>query len=85
VGKASGGTGRGFNWSAARAVLQAAGAADGKKNVILAGGLHAENVAEAIETLAPWGVDVASGVEAVPGRKDPQRLERFLAAARAKD
>lgn len=83
VGKASGGTGRGFNWSAARAVLQTVRGANGKMNVILAGGLHAENVSEAIQILEPWGVDVASGVEAAPGRKDPQRLERFIAAARA--
>jgi phosphoribosylanthranilate isomerase len=83
VGKASGGTGRGFNWNAARTVLQAACAAHRKRNVILAGGLHAENVPEAIRILAPWGVDVASGVEAAPGRKDPGKLERFIAAARA--
>jgi phosphoribosylanthranilate isomerase len=82
VGKASGGTGRGFNWNAARTVLQSA-CVTHKMNVILAGGLHAENVPEAIRTLAPWGVDVASGVEAAPGRKDPGKLERFIAAARA--
>ena len=41
------------------------------------------NVAAAIEVLKPWGVDVASGVEAEPGRKDPERLRRFIAAARS--
>jgi phosphoribosylanthranilate isomerase len=82
VGKATGGTGRGFNWTAARAVFQSACVTHKKLNIILAGGLHAENVPEAIRTLAPWGVDVASGVEAAPGRKDPTKLERFIAAAR---
>jgi phosphoribosylanthranilate isomerase len=50
---------------------------------ILSGGLTPENVADGIATLDPWAVDVASGVEASPGIKDPQRLEAFLAAAGA--
>ena len=42
--------------------------------LIAAGGLNPDNVAEAIRTLTPWGVDVATGVEAAPGRKDPARV-----------
>jgi len=80
-GGASGGTGKPFDWgSTAEAVRQAQQETGGK--VIIAGGLHAENVAAAIKAFAPWGVDVASGVEAAPGRKDPGKLKAFIAAAR---
>jgi phosphoribosylanthranilate isomerase len=75
VGQASGGTGVTFDWKAARSVLE--GAADGLR-VIVAGGLRPENVAEAIRELRPWGVDVVTGVEASPGRKDPEKLAAFL-------
>ena len=79
VGDATGGTGISFDWNAARAVLTNAGE---QLNVIVAGGLRPDNVAEAIRRLAPWGVDVASGVEETPGRKSPEKLAAFIKSAR---
>ncbi|HTW75922.1 MAG TPA: phosphoribosylanthranilate isomerase [Steroidobacteraceae bacterium] len=76
---AAGGTGRTLDWPRAHDVLAEEA---GTLRIILAGGLTAENVAEAIQTLRPWGVDVASGVEFRPGRKDPVRVECFISAAR---
>ncbi len=79
IGEVSGGSGVSFDWKAARVTL--AEAAGGLK-VIVAGGLREENVAEAIARLNPWGVDVASGVEVVPGKKSAERLAGFIRAAR---
>jgi phosphoribosylanthranilate isomerase len=84
VGSAGGGTGRSFDWAAAHAVWSSARHAAGREiDLIVAGGLRPENVAEAIQALHPWGVDVASGVESSPGRKDPLTLKRFIENARA--
>jgi len=82
VGPALGGIGVSFDWDAARATLAEAGT--GLK-LIVAGGLRAENVADAIRRLNPWGVDVASGVEESPGRKSPEKLAAFIRAARDTD
>ena len=70
-----GGSGRSFNWSAAEGVAE-------QNNVLLAGGLKSENVQAAISQLAPWGVDVSSGVE-TDGIKDPKLIKTFIEAVRA--
>ncbi len=70
------GSGQTFDWALADDVPT------GMK-LVVAGGLNADNVADAINAASPWGVDAASGVEASPGRKDPVRLKDFIAAARA--
>jgi phosphoribosylanthranilate isomerase len=80
VGNAGGGTGVAFDWNSARSVLDEA--ADQLK-VIVAGGLRPENVKEAIRELHPWGVDVVSGVEMSPGRKDPEKMIKFLRLAKS--
>jgi phosphoribosylanthranilate isomerase len=79
IGSAGGGTGVAYDWTAARVVFSSA--PDGLK-LIVAGGLDPRNVATAIAELNPWGVDVSSGVEACPGRKDPALVEAFLKSAR---
>ncbi|HUD24003.1 MAG TPA: phosphoribosylanthranilate isomerase [Acidobacteriaceae bacterium] len=80
VGADTGGTGMVFDWAAASATFSSA--PDGI-HLIVAGGLNPQNVALAIAQLGPWGVDVSSGVEASPGRKDPLLLARFIENARA--
>lgn len=79
---AVGGTGVAFDWRAASQTLFRNSPA--QKPRIAAGGLNPSNVAEAIETLHPWGVDAVSGVEIAPGRKDPAKVRAFIANARAK-
>ncbi|HEV2445614.1 MAG TPA: phosphoribosylanthranilate isomerase [Candidatus Sulfopaludibacter sp.] len=76
---AVGGTGIAFDWTTARETLFRRSA---RMKMVAAGGLNPENVAEAIATLRPWGVDVVSGVEAEPGRKDPIKVRSFVAVAR---
>ena len=77
---AVGGTGIPFDWAhASETLFQNAK----ERKLIAAGGLTPDNVAEAIHTLRPWGVDVVSGVESSPGRKDPAKVKRFLANARS--
>jgi phosphoribosylanthranilate isomerase len=77
---AVGGTGVAFDWDAARGLIFDA---EGPMKFIAAGGLTPENVAEAIATLRPWGVDVVSGVESAPGRKDAAKVRAFIERARA--
>ncbi len=71
-----GGEGRAFNWNIARAA---------KKYglVILAGGLTSGNVGQAIEVVRPYAVDVSSGVESSPGKKDPHKMQLFIQTAKA--
>jgi phosphoribosylanthranilate isomerase len=74
--KRRGGTGTVVDWTQASALAQ-------RRRIVLAGGLTPENVAHAIEEVHPFGVDVSSGVEDAPGVKDPDKVARFLANARA--
>jgi phosphoribosylanthranilate isomerase len=78
--QAQGGTGIRFDWQAASKSVVAAAP---HLRIVVAGGLSPANVQEAIYTLQPWGVDVVTGVEAAPGRKDAARMKQFVAAARA--
>ncbi len=77
-----GGTGETFDWTAASRGVQEMSYV---LSVIIAGGLKPDNVHLAIERLKPWGVDVSSGVEARPGKKDPERVLAFVKAVRAAD
>lgn len=72
-----GGSGQRFDWSRMPR--------DGGLPLIVAGGLHAGNVGEAIRAARPWGVDVASGIESAPGIKDLDKLRAFVDAVRVAD
>ena len=74
----AGGTGTPISWDVARQ-------AKGKVPIILSGGLRPETVAQAVRTVRPYGVDVGSGVEASPGRKDHKKVREFIAAVREAD
>jgi phosphoribosylanthranilate isomerase len=76
---AEGGTGVAFDWDEARRTVFGGAC---KAKLIAAGGLSPANVAEAIAKLQPWGVDVASGVEASPGRKDSIKVRAFVTNSR---
>ena len=71
------GGGRIFDWQKIQPLLHVRGT-----RLIVAGGLSPENVGEAISKFSPWGVDVVTGVERGPGRKDPEKLKAFVAAVR---
>ena len=71
--KLRGGTGKTLDWSLARRANRYA-------RIFLAGGLTPENVADAIRTAQPYAVDVCSGVESKPGKKDPKKIQRLMAA-----
>lgn len=77
-----GGTGKTFEWS------KVAPSVDNLRKhvkVVIAGGLNSNNVSEAMRVLHPWGVDVSSGVESSPGKKDPDKVRAFIAAVRNSD
>ena len=71
-----GGTGRPIDWTIAARIAR-------RRPVILSGGLTAGNVMEAVTAVAPYAIDVSSGVEASAGRKDPAKLRGLFAAVRA--
>jgi phosphoribosylanthranilate isomerase len=81
-GQRPGGTGVAFDWNHA---VPAVAILSRTQKVVIAGGLTPGNVSEAIGILQPWGVDVASGVEARPGKKDPEKVRAFVKAVREAD
>ena len=72
-----GGTGQKFNWDLAVEARKLG------RPIVLAGGLTPENVAEAVTRVEPYAVDVSSGVEVAPGKKDKSKVRRFVEAAKA--
>ena len=77
--EARGGTGEKFNWDLAIEAQKFG------KPIFLAGGLTPENVADVVKKVRPFGVDVASGVESSPGKKDHAKIRAFIAAVRKAD
>ncbi|MCG5515825.1 MAG: phosphoribosylanthranilate isomerase [Pseudomonadota bacterium] len=73
----AGGTGQAFDWGRWPTGTQ--------RSLVLAGGLHPDNVAEAVRQTRPWAVDVSSGVESSPGVKDARRMIRFISEVRRVD
>jgi phosphoribosylanthranilate isomerase len=73
-----GGTGKSFDWSIAKNICRI-------RPILLAGGLRPDNVKEAIRVVAPYGVDVCSGVESAPGKKDARKLMQFMDEVRNAD
>jgi len=77
-----GGTGKVFDWEQSRALVQRM---KSMAKIVIAGGLTPANVRVAMGILEPWGVDVTSGVEAHPGKKDPEKVRAFITAVRDAD
>jgi phosphoribosylanthranilate isomerase len=73
--KARGGTGERFDWALAKSLR-------GRGNIVVSGGLSPENVREAISFFAPYGVDASSSLEEAPGKKNEERVRRFVSAAK---
>jgi phosphoribosylanthranilate isomerase len=77
-----GGTGKSFDWRASAAAINVIKRLG---NVVLAGGLNSENITGAMHITHPWGVDVSSGVESKPGKKDHEKIRAFVKAVREAD
>jgi phosphoribosylanthranilate isomerase len=73
--KARGGTGERFDWGLAKSLK-------GRGNIVVSGGLGPENVREAVRLLEPYGVDASSSLEDAPGKKNDERVRRFVSAAK---